>query len=150
MSRGLPFEPGNKFGRGRPKGSRNKSTSAAAEQLLEEHAEQLMRKNIAEGLQNNTKSRVWCLDHVAKKKRLPKLKLPPIKTPDDIAAACDKIVDAVANRKYPASDGQILISMLEIRRKMLETQEHEARLQALESGSAGEPAGRKILLDFPE
>jgi hypothetical protein len=24
MSRGVPFAPGNKFGRGRPKGSRNK------------------------------------------------------------------------------------------------------------------------------
>jgi hypothetical protein len=26
MSRGTPFQPGNKFGKGRPPGSRNKST----------------------------------------------------------------------------------------------------------------------------
>jgi hypothetical protein len=132
MSRGLPFEPGNKFGRGRPKGSRNKSTSAAADRLVDEHAEPLMRKNIAEGLQNDTKSRLWCLDHMAKKKRLPKLKLPPIKTLDDIANACDKVMDAVANRKCPAADGQILMSMLETRRKMLETQEFALRFQELE------------------
>ena len=29
MSRGRPFPPGNKFGRGRPKGSKNKRTQAA-------------------------------------------------------------------------------------------------------------------------
>jgi hypothetical protein len=101
MSRGLPFEPGNKFGRGRPKGSRNKSTISAGNRLLAEHAVPLMRKNIAEGLQTNTKSRLWSLDELAKQQPLPKLKLPVIKTLADLREAYAKTVVAVANRKYP-------------------------------------------------
>jgi hypothetical protein len=44
-TRGRPFEPGNKFGRGRPRGSRNK-TSAAVQELLNSHAEAIVRKAI--------------------------------------------------------------------------------------------------------
>ena len=43
--RGAPFQPGNTFGRGRPKGSRNKSTQAALG-LLEKHHESLMAKQL--------------------------------------------------------------------------------------------------------
>ena len=43
MSRGRPFEPGNKFGRGRPPGSRNKKT-LLLQQLLDDHAPRLMLK----------------------------------------------------------------------------------------------------------
>jgi len=43
--RGKPFPPGNAFGRGRPKGSRNKTTPAA-QNLLEQHYEALMAKQL--------------------------------------------------------------------------------------------------------
>ena len=137
MSRGLPFEPGNKFGRGRPKGSRNKSTSAAADRLVDEHAERLMRKNIAEGLQHDTKSRMWCLDYTAKKKRLPKLKLPVIKTRADLMEAYAKTVVAVANRKYPVADGESVTSMLGGMTKIIEIRDLELRIQELEQRLKG-------------
>jgi len=137
MSRGLPFEPGNKFGRGRPKGSRNKSTIPASNRLLAEYAQPLMQKNIAEGLQTNTKSRLWSLDKLAKQRRLPKLKLPPIKTLDDVIEACAKVVAAVANRKYPAVDGQILMSLLDNMKKMIEIRDLEQRIQELEQRVKG-------------
>jgi hypothetical protein len=38
MKRGRPFEAGNKFGGGRPRGSRNKR-SLLAQQLLDSHGE---------------------------------------------------------------------------------------------------------------
>ena len=44
MKRGRPFEPGNHFGRGRPKGSRNKR-SLVANELLIEHGEAIVRKS---------------------------------------------------------------------------------------------------------
>lgn len=47
--RGRPFEPGNKLGRGRPKGSRNKSKSTGQD-LFDEYAEHLTRKAISLGL----------------------------------------------------------------------------------------------------
>src|SRR6266849_8658669 len=48
--RGRPFEPGNTYGRGRPPGSRNKST-LLVEQLLDEYKGPLMRKSLMMGLQ---------------------------------------------------------------------------------------------------
>ena len=50
MRRGRPFEPGNKFGRGRPRGSRNKTTRIL-EELLDEHAPALLRKTLVMALQ---------------------------------------------------------------------------------------------------
>jgi len=51
-TRGRPFEPGNKLGRGRPRGSRNKTTLVAGE-LLHSYALALMRKAIALALQGD-------------------------------------------------------------------------------------------------
>ena len=45
MTRGRPFKPGNKFGRGRPRGSRNKKT-AIIQELLDEHGPALIRKTL--------------------------------------------------------------------------------------------------------
>ena len=44
--RAQTFEPGNTMGRGRPKGSRNKSKSPGQD-LFDEYAEHLIRKGIA-------------------------------------------------------------------------------------------------------
>jgi len=131
MTRGRPFEPGNKFGRGRPKGSKNKSTSVGR-QLLDEHHESLMRKNIAEGLKGDTKSRLWCLNQLNRETpRVPKLKLPPIKIVDDVAKALGVILDAVANQKCPPALGQALCAILGDIRRSLETHDLD-RLDELE------------------
>ena len=47
-SRGRPFKKGNKHGRGRPKGSRNKKSDPGKE-LLKEYEPHLTRKLIALG-----------------------------------------------------------------------------------------------------
>ena len=46
--RGRPFEAGNKFGKGRPRGSRNKTTIAAQE-LLNSYSEPILRKALVDG-----------------------------------------------------------------------------------------------------
>ena len=131
MTRGRPFEPGNKFGRGRPKGSKNRSTSVGR-QLLEEHHESLMRKNIAEGLKGDAKSRLWCLNQLNKETpRAPKLKLPPIKIVDDVAKALGVILDAVANQKCTAALGQALCAIVVDIRRSLESHDL-AQLEELE------------------
>jgi hypothetical protein len=132
MSRGRPFQPGNKFGRGRPKGSRNK-WNLVAQRLLHEHGGLLMTKNISAGLQGDTKSRLWCLDRLMRARPpAPKLKLPPTKTLDDIAQAFDVVVNAAANNKCTDAHGVALCTMLSERRKMIETQEFAVRLEELE------------------
>ncbi len=132
MSRGRPFQPGNKFGRGRPKGSRNKWNLVAQRRLLE-HAGQLMTKNIIVSLQGDTKSRLWCLDQLMRARPpAPKLKLPPIKTFDDIEKALDVVVNAAANNKCSDAHGVALCAMLGERRKMIEAQEYAVKLEELE------------------
>ena len=46
MPRGRPFQPGNNWGRGRPKGSRNRKT-LLAEELLDSHAEAVVSQALA-------------------------------------------------------------------------------------------------------
>jgi hypothetical protein len=122
MSRGRPFEPGNTLGRGRPPGSKNKSTSPGWG-LLKEHAESLFRKIIAEGLKGNSRLLQWCVNELRRAPpRTVKLKLPPIKTHEDIALGVDFILNAVLNHKLPAAEGQALTAILAEKAKMIETQ----------------------------
>ena len=74
MKRGRPFEPGNKFGRGRPRGSRNKKT-LMAQQLLDEHAESILRKAMVKGLQGDSPMLQALLSYI-----LPRPKDTPFKT----------------------------------------------------------------------
>lgn len=131
MSRGRPFQPGNRFGRGRPKGSRNKSI--LVRRHLHEHADRLMLRNIAAALRDDTKARLWCLNELNKGTRpAPKLELPPIKTLDDIAQAFDVVLNVVANNKCTDAHGAALCAMLGERRKMIETEDLALRLEELE------------------
>ena len=50
--RGRPFGPGNQFGRGRPKGSRNKK-SLILQELIDEHRPALARKAMVLALQGD-------------------------------------------------------------------------------------------------
>ena len=123
MTRGRPFEPGNTNGRGRPKGSKNKSPSARR-RLLEECEESLVTKNIAEGLKTNTRSRQSCLDELSRgTPQSSKLKLPAIRTLEDVAVAYDIVLQAVANLKCTDAHGQALCAMLALRRKMIEDEQ---------------------------
>jgi hypothetical protein len=61
-----------------------------------------------------------------------KLKLPPIKTLDDIAKACDVVLNAAANNKCTDTHGAALCNMLGERRKMIETQELAVKVEELE------------------
>ena len=66
--RGRPFEPGNTLGRGRPKGSRNKSKSPGQD-LFDEYGEHLIRKIISLGLMGDTNALRICMDRVSPARR---------------------------------------------------------------------------------
>ncbi len=77
--RGRPFEPGNKLGRGRPKGSRNK-TKAAVQQLLEQSELPIIALCIRQALQGHFGSLRLVvgllnslLDHRSKRSRMGKM-----------------------------------------------------------------------------
>jgi hypothetical protein len=132
MSRGRPFQPGNKYGRGRPRGSRNKS-NFAVQRLLNEHAESLITKFLHASLKGDLRCQLWCLNQLMRMRPpAPKLKLPPIQTLNDVANAIDVVVNASAKNKCADAHGLALCAMLGEKRKMIETQDFALRLEELE------------------
>src|SRR5215469_12198031 len=61
--RGKPFQPGNRYGKGRPPGSRNQATLALQE-LLDGEGESILRKKIELALRGNEKAQKLCLERM--------------------------------------------------------------------------------------
>jgi hypothetical protein len=137
--RGRPFQPGNKCGLGRPPGSRNKAASAV-QQTLEEHGQTLTKKCVQQALLGNTTAMRLCMERLmpARRQRVLRFKLPAIKTMADIASASETVVRGVVCGLLTPGEGQALAVMLDGRRRMIETQELELRIRALEE-NRGKP-----------
>jgi hypothetical protein len=61
--RGRPFQPGNTFGRGRPAGSRNKSTYAL-QSMLDQHAEVILKTAARMALQGDKSAIRLCIERL--------------------------------------------------------------------------------------
>jgi hypothetical protein len=136
-ARGRPFQPGNKSGRGRPRGSRNKAT-LAAQALLDSHSEPLMKKCLQMALMGDTTAMRLCMERV-----LPARREMPVsaarmrgRTAGDIAAASDALLRQVCSGQLTPGEAQTLSNILEGRRRVIETEELEARLRAVEAQHA--------------
>lgn len=130
--RGRPFEPGNKSGRGRPKGSRNK-VRLEVQQLLEQHAEPIIRKCIILALQGNPVALRLCVERLAGPVRDPyvRLQLGNSATASDVAAAYQLVMKAVGSGRITPAEGEKIANMLDMRREAIETGELENRVQSL-------------------
>jgi hypothetical protein len=131
--RGRPFQPGNQYGRGRPRGSRNKAASLSQE-TLNTYAEPLTKKCIALALQGNLTAMRLCMERLtpARRQRMLQFKMPPVKTIADVAAASASVVNGVAHGQLTPAEGQAFSAMLEGRRRVIETEELDLRVHALE------------------
>jgi hypothetical protein len=134
MARGRPFEPGNTFGKGRPRGSRNKTTKAALE-LINSHSEPVVRKVIVMALQGNETMLRALLDRIVPARRETPVNIGqlPTGTIDDLAKADDLLVKLASSGKITIMDANGFGDLIEKRRKVLETEELEPRVRALES-----------------
>jgi hypothetical protein len=134
MSRGVPFQPGNRKGRGRPRGSSNKSTLLWP-QLLSEYGEPLVRKCIAMALKENPVAMRVCMERLVPLRRdLPvQVRLPTVRTAAELDSALNAVLDAVARGKLSPTESRQLVEILENKRRMIETREIEERIQKLES-----------------
>jgi hypothetical protein len=126
-----PGESGNP--EGRPKGSRN-ATTLALEALLDGEAETLTRKAIELGKGGDLTALRLCLDRIVppRKDRHIAFALPGMKEPADAAKGLAAIVAAVANGELTPSEAAELTKLVESFARVLETVDHEERLQALE------------------
>ena len=132
-TRGRPFEPGNKHGRGRPRGSRNKA-ARACQQMLDNHAESLIEKCLSLADQGNVAALRILMDRIvpALRQRALDFKMPHIKTIADVSAASESVLGAVARGQLTPAEGDSFSGLLNGRRRMIEAQELEERVRALE------------------
>ena len=119
---------------GKPKGRLNKVT-LAVQFLLDEEGEKLTRKAIDLALEGDLTALRLCLDRICppKKSRPINIELPESKTAGGVSEAQAAVVQAVGEGEITPQEGQILSNILESRRKSIETEDHERRLDELEN-----------------
>lgn len=133
--RGKPFRKGQSGNpAGKPKGSLNRVTRAV-EALLNGEAKKLTRKCIERALEGDSTALRLCMERIAplRKGRPISLKLPPIATTDDLVKAVASLVQAVGTGVVTPDEGATVATILEVKRKAIETQELDRRVAALEA-----------------
>jgi hypothetical protein len=128
------FQQGNRFGQGRPMGSRN-GVTLAAESLIQGEGEALSRKLIDLALAGNVaclKTAIERLVPVCKSRPVDLPDLPQIKTIADASTLTSFILDAVAEGKVTPVEGEIIGRSCERHLKALEVRDLEQRLVDLE------------------
>jgi hypothetical protein len=107
MQRGKPFEPGNKIGHGRPKGSKNRPT-VEREALFEEFAPALIKKCISEALKGNNTALKLAMERTIPpaKPSNPVFKLPPIRSAADLLLASASVLKAMGAGDLSPQEGE--------------------------------------------
>jgi hypothetical protein len=143
LKRGKPFESGNQFGRGRPPGSRNKS-SRRSKEILEPHGDALLRKSIVVALNGDVPMLRTLLDRVLPRRReLPvKIGVLSMGTAEELSQTFDRLGEKLTKGQLTIGDVQGLLPLIEAKRRILETCDQETRIRNLEQG--GVALGMKI------
>jgi hypothetical protein len=132
MTRGRPFEPGNSFGRGRPKGSRNKQERKAL-QILENNSEALMAVALNRCREDPPTLRVLVKEAVRQQQNTPvKINRLALKTLDDLDQSSEKIIHLAIAGKIEVSHAAGICALIESRRRILESQDLWRRVSVVE------------------
>ena len=133
MPRGRPFEPGNKFGRGRPRGSRNHG-SLVAQDLLASHSEPVVRQALVLALKGDGPLLRTLLGHILSRRRDLPVKTGPLPTAtaEELSQTSEKLMKRVASGQISPGEALELFTLLEHRRHMIETEGIAMRLHILE------------------
>jgi hypothetical protein len=133
MTRGRPFEPGNKFGRGRPQGSRKKR-SARGQELVDDCREILIRKALVLAINGDVQVMRILLPYA-----LGRPAERPIQTGRlsigsvmELLKSSEQVFQRLSSGKLSLSEARSLSSLIEERRLVLETVELEKRVRAVE------------------
>ena len=133
MPRGRPFQPGNNWGRGRPKGSRNRKT-LLAEELLDSHAEAVVSQALALAEKGDAPVLRILLAHILPRRREVPFKTGPLPmgTAAELSQASERLMNKVTSGQIGLSDAKGIADLLELRRHILETENLEKRVRAIE------------------
>jgi hypothetical protein len=134
MSRGRPFEPGNKCGHGRPKGRPNKKTPEA-QALFEQNSAAIMALAINSSREDPQMLRMLASRVVARLREAPvKIGPLPMSTLSDLDRASEVTLQNATGGKLGLSEAREISNMIDIRRRVLVAQELDRRLSVLENG----------------
>lgn len=138
--RGKPhrFQAGNQYGRGQPQGSRNKAT-IALQALLDGEGEAITRVAVERAKRGDSTALRLCLERLIpeKRDRTVQLNFVSIETTTGVAQALDTLLQAVGSGEITPGEASTLASVLEARRRVIETQELEQRIAKLEEAHLG-------------
>lgn len=143
MGIGRPFRPGNKAGKGRPPGRRNRRKEF--QEVLEKDAERIIERIKTEALNSNGTAMRLCMERllpVAKAENA-RFELPAVESGESLAAAIAAIARAVAEGVLNAQEGESMAKVVESQRRNLEAGAFEVRLTALEK--TVDESARKLL-----
>jgi hypothetical protein len=119
--------------RGRPAGSRNKTT-LAAEAMLEGEAEALTRKVIELAKEGDLTALRLCLDRIlpSRRERLLQFELPSLSSAADAPKAIAAITVAVSQGEITLTEATEMAKLIETFTRAFEASEMEERLRLLE------------------
>jgi hypothetical protein len=136
--RGRPFQPGNTFGRGRPKGSRNKTTRKMQE-LLDRYLEPITQKLISMAMKGDPVALRLCVERLSPARRdgYVQIRLAGAQTVGQIIASNERVLQGVARGEITPTEGESICRILEERRRSIDTVELAARIEKLEQSVPG-------------
>jgi Family of unknown function (DUF5681) len=132
--RGRPFAKGQSGNpKGKPKGARHQTTMLA-EKLMQDAAKDVVQAVLEAAKGGDMTAARLVLERIAPVMmgRPVHLDLPLVQTAADIAAAVATLTMAIASGDVTPDEAATVASVLEMRRKALETEEFELRLLVLE------------------
>ena len=135
IPRGRPFEKGNP---GRRMGARHTS-SIVAEKLMADECDAIVRAVIESAKGGDIQAAKVILDRIVpiRKGAVVQLDLPEVTTSKGVAAALTALVHAMASGDVSPDEAATIGSVLEIRRRAIETLEIDERLKKLEEAKNG-------------
>jgi hypothetical protein len=136
--RGKPFQPGNKFGRGRPRGSRNK-IAMAAQELINSHSLPVVRKALILALEDGKPAGqiavlLAILDRIVPVRKEAPVNIGslPTGTISEVSKSSEALVKKATSGKLTITEAQGIADLLEGLRKVIETEDLARRVAALE------------------
>jgi hypothetical protein len=131
--RGRPFQPGNKAGQGRPKGSRNKSRLPFQERL-DAHADEIIDRCIELAREGDAAALRLCMERIVPPRRdVPvEFEMPEIRQIGDIDGAMNSVIEAVSGGEITPTDGAVVHNMLHQRHEVMAMGPLEERLRRIE------------------
>lgn len=129
---GRPFEPGNKMGKGRPPGSRNKKT--IFQEAIDDHGEAIIKQCQVLALKGHPVALRLCVERLVPPCTAPgnRFRMGPVRTAADLLKALPTVMQEVARGRLSAQEGEAVARTMESHRRNIDGEEFYARLTVVE------------------